>query len=79
MTRFILTLTIVLICSGIGATQTGKNATAQEKKDLFQLILTDKSVSEFLADFEGGDNQIAVIFISKKFPGLLAVRFPYQP
>ena len=38
MKKFILALMFVLGCFSIGLAQSGKKATAQEKKDLFQLI-----------------------------------------
>lgn len=58
---------IVFGCFGVGLAQKGKQATAQEKKDLFQLILKDKDVSEALPDIEGGEKELAKsIFVEKK-------------
>lgn len=59
MTKFILALTVVLGCSSLVPAQMSKKVTAQEKKDLFQLILKDKGVTEFLADFEVGASKLA--------------------
>lgn len=48
MKKITLFLLLMFGCGGFGAAQTGKQATEQEKKDIFQLILKDKEVSEDL-------------------------------
>ena len=59
MKKITLALMFVLGCCGIGFAQKSKQATAQEKKDIFQLILKDKNVSEALPDLEGGEKELA--------------------
>lgn len=59
MKKITLTLMFVLGCCGLGLAQKSRQATAQEKKDLFQLILKDKNISEALPDMEGGEKELA--------------------
>jgi hypothetical protein len=46
MTKFMLALMIVFACLSIGLAQSSRQATAQETKDISQLILKDKQVQE---------------------------------
>jgi hypothetical protein len=51
MKKFMLALMVVFACSGIGLSQSGKQATAQEKKALFQIISkNDATVAEGIRD-----------------------------
>ena len=59
MRKITLALMLVFGCCGLGLAQKGKQATAQEKNDIFQLILKDKNVSEAMADMEGGEKELA--------------------
>lgn len=59
MKKITLVLMFVLGCCGIGLAQKNMQATAQEKKDIFQLILKDKDVSEALPNIEGGEKELA--------------------
>ncbi len=66
MTKILLAVMTLFVCFSIGGAQTGKKATAQEKKDLFQLVLKDKSVSDALPDLEGGEKKLAESFLVEK-------------
>lgn len=47
MTKYVFAFLIVFVCFNAGLAQTGKQATAQEKKELFQLILkNDNEIKE---------------------------------
>jgi len=59
MKKNTLALMFLLGCCGIGFAQKSKQATVQEKKDIFQLILKDKNVSEALPDIQGGEKELA--------------------
>jgi hypothetical protein len=48
MKKITLALMLVFGCCGLGLAQKSAQATEQEKKDIFQLILKDKTVSEDL-------------------------------
>jgi len=67
MKKSVLALMLVLGCCGIGFAQKSKQATAQEKKDLFQLILKDKNVREALTDLEGGELEGGEKELAKSF------------
>ena len=60
MTKFILALMVVLGCLNIGLAQSGKKATAQEKKDILQLISKDADFKDYKAD------ELAQGFTAKK-------------
>lgn len=66
MKKIILALMFVFVCSGLGLAQKGRKATAQEKKDLFQLILKDKSVSESLPDMGISEKELSKFLIVEK-------------
>ena len=51
MKKFILALMVVFACFSIGLAQSGKKATAQEKKDLFQLVSkNDAMIADAIKD-----------------------------
>lgn len=59
MKKIAIVLVFVLACCSIGFAQKTKQATAQEKKDIFQLILKDENVSQALPDLQGGEKALA--------------------
>jgi hypothetical protein len=55
MTKFIFVLVIMTACFGVGFGQSGKQATAQEKKDLFAMVQGDKNLAERAKMFDMAD------------------------
>ena len=57
--NLILAAVMLAAVTTISFAQKSKQATEQEKKDIFQLILNDKNVSEDVSDIEGGEKELA--------------------
>lgn len=65
MTRFMLALMTVFVCFNLGLAQSNGQATAQEKKELSQLILKDKEVQENIKDGLSPDAVAQAVIVKK--------------